>query len=110
MSRTRPAMQEKKTAPGPDGLPYSAWRLLPEVTVDAMASYFMDIMERLRRSHRCKLVWIPKAKMGPEADNFRPLGMPNTLDRLVDGTIASVSAQKQGSACMGHSLLAVCVV
>ena len=35
-------------------------------------------------------VWIPKAKMGPEADNFRPLGMPNTLDRLVDGTIASV--------------------
>ena len=28
--------------------------------------------------------------MGPEADNFRPLGMPNTLDRLVDDTIASV--------------------
>ena len=25
-------------------------------------------------------VWIPKAKMGPEAENFRPLGMPNTLD------------------------------
>ena len=35
-------------------------------------------------------VWIPKAKMGPEADNFRPLGMPNTLDRLVDGTLAQV--------------------
>ena len=34
-------------------------------------------------------VWIPKAKMGPEADNFRPLGMPNTLDRL-DGSIAAV--------------------
>ena len=39
--------------------------------------------------HRCKLVWIPKAKMGPEADNFRPLGMPNTLERLVDGTAAA---------------------
>ena len=37
-------------------------------------------------------VWIPKAKMGPEADNFRPLGMPNTLDRLVDGTIATQHA------------------
>ncbi len=24
--------------------------------------------------------------MGPEADNFRLLGMPNTLERLVDGT------------------------
>ena len=34
-------------------------------------------------------VWIPKAKMGPEADNFRPLGMPNTLDGLVDGSIAA---------------------
>ena len=28
--------------------------------------------------------------MGPDADNFRPLGMPNALDRWVDGTIASV--------------------
>ena len=34
-------------------------------------------------------VWIPKAKMGPEADNFRPLGMRNTLERLVDGTAAA---------------------
>ena len=31
----------------------------------------------------------PKAKMGPEADNFRPLRMPNTLDRLVDGSVAA---------------------
>ena len=74
-----------KAAPGPDGLPYSAWRLLPEVTVDAMTSYFMDIMENTA---------LPPMQVGvkmcPEADNFRPLGMPNTLDRLVDGTIASV--------------------
>ena len=27
--------------------------------------------------------------MGPEADNFRPLGMPNALDRLVDGSVAA---------------------
>ena len=27
--------------------------------------------------------------MGPKADNFRPLGMPNTLDRLVDSTNAA---------------------
>ena len=35
-------------------------------------------------------VWIPKAKLGPTADFFRPLGMPNTCDRLLDGTIAAV--------------------
>ena len=34
-------------------------------------------------------VWIPKAKSGPTADHFRPLGMPNTIDRLIDGAIAS---------------------
>ena len=34
--------------------------------------------------------WIPKAKMGPTADNFRPLGMPSTFERVIDGTIASV--------------------
>ena len=83
-------LHTKDSAPGPDGLPYSAWRLLPEVTVDAMASYFMDIMEGTALSPMQVGVWIPKAKMGPEADNFRPLGMPNTLDRLVDGTIAAV--------------------
>ena len=30
-------LHTKDSAPGPDGLPYSAWRLLPKVTVDAMA-------------------------------------------------------------------------
>ena len=83
-------LHTKDSAPGPDGLPYSAWRLLPEVTVDAMTSYFIDIMEDTALPPMQVGVWIPKAKMGPEADNFRPLGMPNTLDRLVDGTIASV--------------------
>ena len=37
-------LHTKDSAPGPDGLPYSAWRLLTEVTVDAMTSYFFDIM------------------------------------------------------------------
>ena len=53
-----------------------------EVTVNAMASYFMDIMEDTALPPMQVGVWIPKAKMGPEADNFRPLGMPNTLDRF----------------------------
>ena len=35
-------------------------------------------------------VWIPKAKLGPTADFFRPLGMPNTCDRLVDAIAAVI--------------------
>ena len=28
--------------------------------------------------------------MGPTADNFRPLGMPSTFERVIDGSIATV--------------------
>ena len=82
-------LHTKDSAPGPDGLPYAPWRLLTEVTVDAMLSYFYDILAETALPPLQVGVWIPKAKMGPEADNFRSLGMPNTLERLVDGTVAA---------------------
>ena len=37
-------LHTKDSAPGPDGIPYSAWRLLLCVTVDALISYFHDII------------------------------------------------------------------
>ena len=52
-------------------------------------TYFYDILDETALPPLQVGVWIPKAKMGPEADNFRPLGMPNTLERLVDGTAAA---------------------
>ena len=82
-------LHTKDSAPGPDGLPYSAWRLLPRVTVEAMKSCFFDIINGTALPPHQVGVWIPKAKIGPEADSFRPLGMPNTLERLVDGSVAA---------------------
>ena len=82
-------LHTKDSAPGPDGLPYSAWRLLPKITVDTVKGYFYDIVHGTALPPHQVVVWIPKAKMGPEADCFRPLGMPNTLDRLVDGSVAA---------------------
>ena len=79
-------LHTKDSSPGPDGIPYSAWRLLPEMTLQAMSSYFYDIQEETALPPTQVGVWIPKAKTGPTADFFRPLGMPNTLDRLVDGS------------------------
>ena len=38
-------LHTKDSSPGPDGIPYSAWRLLPEMTLQAMSSYFYDIQE-----------------------------------------------------------------
>ena len=54
-----------------------------------MSSYFYDILEDTALPPTQVGVWIPNTKTGPKADNFRPLGMPNTLDRLVDGTVAA---------------------
>ena len=82
-------LHTKDSAPGPDGIPYSAWRLLPCVTVDALISYLYDIIGGTALPPMQVGVWIPKAKAGPTADHFRPLGMPNTIDRLVDGSIAA---------------------
>ena len=33
-------LHTKNSAPGPDGIPYSAWRMLPEMVLQAMSSYF----------------------------------------------------------------------
>ena len=80
----------KDSAPGPDGLPYAFWRMFPEQS----AAFLQDDFDRMMS---CELpaptqvgVWIPKAKQGPTADFFRPLGMPDTLDRLQDGTAAAI--------------------
>ena len=98
-------LHTKDSAPGPDGLPYSAWRLLPKVTVEAMKSCFLDIINGTALPPHQVGVWIPKAKIGPEADSFRPLGMPNTLERLVDGSVAA-HAMRQTAHTM-HSSQAV---
>ena len=82
-------MHTKDSALGPDGISYSAWRLLPDVIVDALLSYFYDIVNDTALPLLQVGVWIPKAKSGPTVDHFRPLGMPNTIDRLIDGAIAS---------------------
>ena len=55
----------------------------------AMDSYLLDILNDSALPPVQVGVWIPKAKLGPTADFFRPLGMPNTIDRLVDGAIAT---------------------
>ena len=53
----------------------------------AMDSYLLDILNDSALPPVQVGVWIPKAKLGPPADFF--LGMPNTIDRLVDGAIAT---------------------
>ena len=87
---TNAVLSSKDSAPGPDGLPYAAWRI--DVSQNATAMF--DFMHRIQTGEAVPPVsvgvWIPKAKLGPTANFFRPLGMPSTFERLVDCTAAAV--------------------
>ena len=80
----------KDSAPGPDGLPYALWRMFPQQTAAILQDDFHHILAGALTPPTQVGVWIPKAKQGPTADFFRPLGMPDTLDRLQDGTVAAI--------------------
>ena len=80
----------KDSAPGPDGLPYALWRVFPQQTALILKDDFHNILAGTLAPPTQVGVWIPKAKQGPTADFFRPLGMPDTLDRLQDGTAAAI--------------------
>ena len=79
----------KDSSPGPDGIPYAAWRLVPSLSAKAMQAFLYDVLDDQLPPPVSIQAWIPKAKLGPTADFFRPLGMPSTFERVVDGTIAS---------------------
>ena len=79
----------KDSSPGPDGIPYAAWRLVPSLSARAMRDFLQDVLDDQLSPPVSVQAWIPKAKLGPTADFFRPLGMPSTFERVVDGTIAS---------------------
>lgn len=72
------------SAPGADGLPFSAWRLSPSVSSRALEHHFTAIQHMQAPPPLQSLVFIPKADKGDFADNYRPLGLPNTCDRLID--------------------------
>ena len=72
------------SAPGADGLPFSAWRLSPSVSSRALEHHFTSILHMQAAPPLQSLVFIPKADKGDYADNYRPLGLPNTCDRLID--------------------------
>ena len=72
------------SAPGADGLPYAAWRVNPATSAQCLHTHFQDIIFRKVRPPHQSLVFIPKADQGEYADNYRPLGLPNTCDRIID--------------------------
>ena len=74
---------------GPDGIPYAAW----SVTTYIIQTEFHRLERGCTPTPTQVGVWIPKASPGPTADHFRPLGMPDTLDRILDGTAAATLFQ-----------------
>ena len=83
-------LHTKESAPGLDGIPYAAWRLNPEASSHAIHKLFTQITRAQEEPPSQVLVWIPKATAGPTGDYFRPLGMPNTSHRILDGALSAL--------------------
>lgn len=82
-------LHTKDSAPGPDGIPYAAWRAFPSISAHTLYEDLQLLASDLN-NRPCQVgVWIPKAQAGDSADFFRPLGMADTFDRLQDGTVAA---------------------
>ena len=81
---------KRRLCSSPDGLPCAFWRMFPEQSATVLQDDFDRMMACELPAPTQVGVWIPKAKQGPTADYFPPLGMPDTLDRLRDGTTAAM--------------------
>ena len=80
----RTLLATNDSSPGPDGIPYAAWRLHPGVSSEAMITHLNDICGWIICSSLLLSSSMdPESQMGPTADNFRPLGMRSTFERVI---------------------------
>ena len=79
-----PLLTSSNSAPRADDIPYAAWHVCPSVSTTSLAHHFQNILYRKVSPPAQALVFIPKADQSEYADNYRPLGLPNTCDRIVD--------------------------
>ena len=70
------------SAVGNDTIPFAAHRIDPDKTARLMQRRLVEIVSKKVPPPRQLLVWIPKAVVGFHADDWRPLGMPSTFDRI----------------------------
>ena len=92
------------SAPGPDGIPYGAWRALGDVAVEVLFGAFSDLIlpegpEMLRRDYpdfnSSLLFFLPKKPSGAtahgvpafEAGGVRPLNVTNCDNRLLASAV-----------------------
>ena len=70
------------SAPGADGIPFSAWRLTPSVSSRALEHHFTSILHMQAAPPFQSLVFIPKADKGDYADNYRPERSSSPRERM----------------------------
>ena len=100
----RALKMSNNSAPGPDGIPYGAWRALGDVAVEVLFGAFSDLIlpegpEMLRRDYpdfnSSLLFFLPKKPSGAtahgvpafEAGGVRPLNVTNCDNRLLASAV-----------------------
>jgi hypothetical protein len=89
-------LSSSDSSPGIDGIPYSVYRLVPAESSELLHVVLKTICHKAHtlRVPNPLLVWIPKAEIGLRSDNWRPLGMPSTLLRLLAAGVYYYLAKK----------------
>ena len=84
---TQATLVSGDSAVGFDTLPFSVHRVDPDKTARMMLQRLDEIQNVDVPPPKQLLVWIPKATIGMHADDWRPLGMPTTFDRIFAAAI-----------------------
>ena len=99
--------RSNNSAPGPDGLPYGAWRALGDIAIDALFGAFKElsssdgpsIMQRDYADFNASiLLFLPKKPVRQsdegtvvfEAKGVRPLNVTNSDNRLIASAVRMV--------------------
>ena len=87
--------RSKNTSPGPDGVPFSAWRAAPDLAAPLLFGALLLLLEGkapLKGFNHAILFLLPKKATGLVADT-RPISVTNTDNRL----LASVAPHSDAS-------------
>eukprot|EP00959_Pyramimonas_sp_CCMP1952_P069229 1444835-Pyramimonas_sp.AAC.1 len=90
--------KKKDTAPGPDGVPYSAWRVAGDIAIDTLHEAFLHLMsgnpQAPQQLNYCRAAFLPKGTIengGAEtrdAAHARMLSLSNSDNKILSSLVA----------------------
>ncbi|KAH3744805.1 hypothetical protein Pelo_13810 [Pelomyxa schiedti] len=76
---------KSRSAPGPDGVTFAAWKALPKLSASILCNMFYWLSEHLAPDHFNDSLFFafPKVERTTRIDESRPISLPNTDNRII---------------------------